>query len=180
MNFKYTDLPKDKNFIGFESGIMCLYPNINGTTYITNNPEKDFGCPDNDFYLKRYKVDPPPHYYDPRCRPWYKQQFNLTYSTFSDVYTYATGVLGITNCAPLWANMATGLSYRGAYCFDLYPTSDDQFFVQKYYMPEKGAHVDYLIFTEDEAFKNNDLENSAVTKYLQSLVFEETSHGRNF
>ena len=28
INFKFTDLKKDKNFIGFESGIWCLYPNF--------------------------------------------------------------------------------------------------------------------------------------------------------
>lgn len=31
MNFKYTDLAKIKNYIGFESGIICFYP-----------PNKDF------------------------------------------------------------------------------------------------------------------------------------------
>lgn len=62
----------------------------------------------------------------------------------------------------------------------MYPTSEDQFFVQKYYNPGEDAHVDYLIFTEDEAFKNNDFASSDVTKYMQNLVFSNTTNGRNF
>jgi hypothetical protein len=136
MNFKYTDLPKDKNFIGFESGIICFYPNINGTTYLKDDPDESFGCVGNEFYIETYGITNPPNYYDPRCRDWYKDQYNVTHATFSDIYQYADGYLGITNCAPLWANIDDKLSYHGAYCMDLFPTSDDQFFVQKYYKPE--------------------------------------------
>lgn len=191
MNFKYTDLPKEKNFIGFESGIICLYPNQNGSTYIqAKNPVEPFhyGCVDNEFYATNYGVTPPPSYYDPRCRGWYSDQYNQTYSTFSDVYTYANGDLGITNCVPLWANnnknSVTQLEYRGAYCLDLYPTSQDQFFVQKYYNPGEGAHVDYIIFTEDEDFQNYDFgtsdEPKNVRKYMQELVFSNSTVGKNF
>ena len=96
-------------------------------------------------------------------------------------------MLGITNCAPLWANVptsggdSTNLEYRGAYCIDMFPTSEDEFFVQKYYKPEEGAHVDYLIFTEDEAFENNDFSiknGSNVRGYMQELVFANTTSGR--
>lgn len=29
MNFKYTDLAKFQNYLGFESGVFCNYPNYN-------------------------------------------------------------------------------------------------------------------------------------------------------
>jgi len=30
MNFTYTDLSKVQNYIGFESGVFCVYPNYDG------------------------------------------------------------------------------------------------------------------------------------------------------
>jgi hypothetical protein len=29
MNYDFSDLAKEKNFIGFESGVVCFYPNYN-------------------------------------------------------------------------------------------------------------------------------------------------------
>jgi len=29
MNYDFSDLAKEKNYIGFESGIVCFYPNYN-------------------------------------------------------------------------------------------------------------------------------------------------------
>jgi hypothetical protein len=31
MNYDFSDLAKEKNFIGFESGVVCFYPNYNDT-----------------------------------------------------------------------------------------------------------------------------------------------------
>lgn len=39
----------------------------------------------------------------------------------TDIYKYANGQLGITDCTPLWTN---NHEFKGAYCFDLYPTSE--------------------------------------------------------
>jgi len=44
MNFKFTDLKKDKNYIGFESGIICFYPNYKNADFLTR---KDRGCKGN-------------------------------------------------------------------------------------------------------------------------------------
>lgn len=56
----------------------------------------------------------------------------------TDIYTYASGKLGLTNCVPLWGrkNNQVEKIYKGAYCLDLYPTSDDDKFVSKYYQPD--------------------------------------------
>lgn len=52
---------------------------------------------------------------------------------------------------------------------DLYPTSDNDDFVSKYYQPDQGEKVgmvDYLIFTEDEAYIEGDLNESEVFEYI--------------
>ena len=72
MTFKYTDPKKDSNYIGFESGIFCIYYN---TVDITNemfqkNPEF---CLNYDNIMDDYGSMKPEHY-DPRCRDWYKDQ----------------------------------------------------------------------------------------------------------
>jgi hypothetical protein len=78
-----------------------------------------------------------PTWYDPRCRGWYEDVHESKYQTLTDIYTYASGKLGLTNCVPLFVNdvvnEATENIYKGAYCLDLYPTSDNDKFVSKYY-----------------------------------------------
>lgn len=73
----------------------------------------------------------------------------------TDIYLYANGELGITECVPLWTS---DHSFKGSYCYDLYPTSksEDQDFISKYYQNSSGV-VDYIIFTGDEFFEENDL-----------------------
>jgi hypothetical protein len=76
MNYKYTDLAKDKNYIGFESGIYCSYPNDLSDTFILNDASRQFDCQDNEWYKSKYlKGEDAPNYYDPRCRNWYKDQY---------------------------------------------------------------------------------------------------------
>ncbi len=87
-------MAKDKNYIGFESGIFCVYPNYKNQNFLLKDPAKPFGCPGNQFYIDTYlngDASKAPYHFDPRCRPWYKNQYNLSYSTFSDIYTYAGG-----------------------------------------------------------------------------------------
>ena len=79
MNFKYTDLSKVKNYIGFESGIICFYPpalefNIGGQEF----KDKAYTPEINEFFAKHYPEEAklygggcPPNY-DPRCRTWYQ------------------------------------------------------------------------------------------------------------
>ena len=46
MSFKYTDLAKFQNYIGFESGVWCVYPNYNGLDLLLEQEEAEsiFGC----------------------------------------------------------------------------------------------------------------------------------------
>ena len=37
MDYKFTDLPKTKNYLGFESGVFCSYPNNIDTGLLSNN-----------------------------------------------------------------------------------------------------------------------------------------------
>ena len=206
MDFKYVDLAKDKNLLAFESGIVCVYPNFytDAWTRESDDPDEQFGCrdgPHKDWYAERYldKDEEAPKYYDPRCRPWYYDQATTpSYSTFSDVYVFASGALGITNCVPLWARTPGAMEeepeYRGAYCLDQYPTgrknspanetasasvgppdasatASGAAFVNKYYREDAGV-VDYLIFNADAGFDaGGDVTQSNVTGYVEALVF---------
>ena len=72
MDYKFTDLPKATNYLGFESGVSCFYPNYIDSVFLRNN----FTCVEQKFFKARgyqhtSKGDTPT-YYDPRCRPWYK------------------------------------------------------------------------------------------------------------
>ena len=151
INFKFTDLAKDKNFIGFESGIWCLYPNFMNDKLLmeSDDPTEQFNCLDNEFYKEKYLTggEEPPKYYDPRCRVWYSDQYEKKHSIYSDVYEYANGRLGVTNCVPLWSYNEN--TYYGAYCLDQYPTSENSDFVSHYYKDKHGGHVDYLVFNPD-------------------------------
>ena len=66
--FKYTDLAKHQNYIGFESGIVCFYPIYSDMAIIDMNPEY---CEDFTDFEEIYN-EVKPKYYDPRCRSWYK------------------------------------------------------------------------------------------------------------
>ena len=120
MDFKYTDLSKVKNFIGFESGVICFFPpydslNIkSGDDYKISVSERA-----QKLHKERYGGECPKHY-DPRCRNWYVDQYGKDHSTFTDVYTFSNGDLGISNCVPLWGtpNKNGERKYHGAYCFD--------------------------------------------------------------
>ena len=112
MGFTYTDLSKEKNLLGFESGIVCLYPNYMTDAWIkeSNQATEYSGCKGNQWYIDNYHdgdAAAAPGYYDPRCRAWYQMQHGKAHSTWSDVYRYANGRLGITNCVPLWASEPT-------------------------------------------------------------------------
>lgn len=50
MKYKFTDLSKYKNYIGFESGIYCEYPADPELSIIE---EKDFNCANNTWYIDR-------------------------------------------------------------------------------------------------------------------------------
>ena len=76
MNFQYTDLPKDKNFIGFESGVFCMYPNPNSTSIGQDLERTD--CADSEFYNENYGPEVPT-WYDPRCRGWYEDVYEKQY-----------------------------------------------------------------------------------------------------
>ena len=149
MNFKYTDLAKFMNYIGFESGVFCSYPNYINKGII----KQDFGCANPDFFNKEfggYVEGQTIKSYDPRCRSWYKDQHKKWHSIFTDVYIFAAGRPGITNCVPLWSNNGGEEKYYGAYCLDQFPTAEDSKFVRKYYSTEDGKIVNYLIFNKNE------------------------------
>lgn len=73
-----------------------------------------------------------PNHYDPRCRAWYEEQHMSDFPVFTEIYRFAqNNKLGITNCVPVWDLFHS--SYHGAYCMDMYPTSDDKSFMDRYY-----------------------------------------------
>ena len=96
--------------------MICLFPNVNDDSYLrtSDSTENKFGCYDNEWYYSTYakgKDGQPdkkiPNHYDPRCRTWYRDQYQRIHSTFTNVYTYANGKLGITNCVPLLTELST-------------------------------------------------------------------------
>ena len=56
-NFPYTDLYKDKTFVGFESGIMCQYPYYYNIICNTTTDKKTSynSCTDNQWYADTYR-----------------------------------------------------------------------------------------------------------------------------
>lgn len=173
MKFKFTDLKKTENYMGFESGIYCTYPNPK-EDYLTSY---DINSCDNDFYKETYKPATVPTYFDPRCRPWYQDVYKKKTTYIQKPYRFVTGEQGITSCVPLWVN--EGKDFRGTYCFDMKPTSRDNQFLQKYYnISEK--HVDYLIFDEDQAFKDGNFKESSFFKLCEELIFTKTSDGQDY
>jgi hypothetical protein len=95
-------------------------------------------------------------------------QYKKPTSTFSNVYNYANGRLGVTNCVPLWSSDNT--KYYGAYCLDQYPTSDTNDFVSHYFKTNDQSNVNYLIFNEDEEFKQGNF--TRVKSWIENLVFK--------
>jgi hypothetical protein len=121
--------------------------------------------------VKTFSPLPAPDHYDPRCRPWYELQYGKTYSTFTDVYLFAAGKPGITNCVPLWSSDDRS-TYYGTYCLDQFPTADDSKFVRKYYTTEDGNIVSYLIFNSDDIkFNGSSLYNTQLFNWTRDLVF---------
>lgn len=178
MAFSFTDLAKVQNFIGFESGIFCLYPNYEGTVLIYPAKEET-RCVEREFFETNYPNDPIPVHYDPRCRSWYKAQWKSKYSYFSDVYRfYETGLLGITNCIPLWSR--DGQKFYGSYCLDMNPSSDNTQFIKQYYKSSQDAVINYLIFDEDEEFKRGNVMGSKVFEVLESFTFNDDSKNETF
>lgn len=68
MNYKFSDLEKYMNYLGFESGVFCTYPAILTSVYLNSN----YPCTESSFFTERGYIGSPPMHYDPRCRPWYK------------------------------------------------------------------------------------------------------------
>lgn len=62
--------------------------------------------------------------------------------------------------------------YHGSYCMDMYPTSDDQTFMDEYYQNEKLGPIDYLIFTQDQNFTEKRYMQSEFKSYLSEFIFE--------
>jgi hypothetical protein len=71
MNYKFSDLEKYMNYLGFESGVVCFYPAILNPQFLSD----DYGCKEAEFFASQGYEPSPSTHYDPRCRPWYKMQF---------------------------------------------------------------------------------------------------------
>lgn len=147
LKFKFVDLVKDSNFVGFESGVVCFFPSKADYSFVNDR----HGCDREDFFKRHWPTEPVPKRYDPRCRPWYALQYeNRETAVITDIYKYSTGLLGITTCLPLIMEKNV---YRGAYCIDIIPTSQNSEFLQNYYnsgMALAGGkqlkRVDYILF----------------------------------
>jgi hypothetical protein len=152
MNFKYTDLNKVKNFIAFDSGVICFYPapeptfNVDSGADFTRKIRYSDSAEAN--HLKNYGT-PCPEYYDPRCRDWYVQQERKDYEHMTGLYRYSSGSMGLSACTPLWnSTHPTNNKYHGAYCMDIYTISEGGEFIEMYYKPKKGKIFDYLTLSE--------------------------------
>jgi len=178
LNHEYTDLQKIKNFIGFESGVICFYPNF----YPDWSTPKGYGCEGNSFFIKTYMdnsteghelsyyFDKDKGHYDPRCRGWYENQYRKNHTTLNNVYRFSFGHLGTTTCAPLWGRQ----KFYGAYCMDFYPNSIDSARLIDYFYEKNASdnvHTNYLLFTPDEEFLDEDYMGSQFKMYLQDMLF---------
>lgn len=109
MEYKFTDLSKYENYIGFESGIFCKYPSNPSPSFLE---ERDWNCENNTWYIENYVSvgsGGVPKHYDPRCRGWYKQVYKSDFPIFTDIYRFAqNNRLGITNCVPIWDMIYSG------------------------------------------------------------------------
>lgn len=183
MDYKFTDLEKTENYIGFESGIFCTYPNPSRTGYANNSRTY---CEEEDIYefikdKNYFDLDKLPTHYDPRCRPWYKAAHKKNTTVISDPYQFTNGILGMTTCIPLWrepnsAEKGKGVKdkqFHGSFCYDVKPTSGNDEFLKKYYSIDR-YHIDYLIFHEDEKFEEKQYLNSSFGKLSKELVFNKT------
>ena len=54
MNYKFSDLAKVKNYIGFESGVICFYPNYYSSSLLKEDPDQ---CTNKTFFQKNYMSD---------------------------------------------------------------------------------------------------------------------------
>ena len=74
LNFKYTDLNKVKNFLAFDSGVICFYPAPEPTFNIKSGDDFDiqYSAMAESNFFKNYGEKCPRHY-DARCRDWYVQ-----------------------------------------------------------------------------------------------------------
>ena len=92
MKFKYTDLDKFQNYIGFESGVWCVYPNYQsiGVAVKGQEAEEKYQCNSNEWFRNTYLGGDPdlmaPQHYDPRCRGWYQDQYRKKHTIFTDIY----------------------------------------------------------------------------------------------
>ena len=110
LDFQYTDLNKVKNFIAFESGVMCFFPAPEMTFPLSVDIRNgDGGFDDVEYNAKRiqeykdmytdkerqFKLEnygsPCPRQYDPRCRGWYMKQHQKDHQTLTDLYKFASG-----------------------------------------------------------------------------------------
>lgn len=51
MKYKFTDLSKYENYIGFESGVFCKYPSNPSPSFLE---ERDWNCNNNTWYIEKY------------------------------------------------------------------------------------------------------------------------------
>ena len=172
MNYKFTDLNKAASLLGFESGVYCIHPSTLDKSFGANT-EGDFPCLEPEFYKSNYGRECPSHY-DPRTRPWYKgQKVNRYTTSFTSIYKYSSGELGITACVPLQEERTDG-KYYGAYCMDQYPTAANSDFLSSYYRAAKDGNAHYLMFTDKaDYFANGNYTD--VKASLDDLIFKSMS-----
>lgn len=54
MNYKFSDYPKLKNYIGFDSGVICFYPNYNSLDLLEENNDR---CTNKDFFKQNFFLE---------------------------------------------------------------------------------------------------------------------------
>ena len=101
LNAGYAKIQDEGSFIGMaNSAILCTHPVNYNAYYNSSMTNNDYLCEEEDL-----PINPPDwdsKWYSPVCRSWFKdQRDNPSHGTLSDLYTFAEGELGLTQCAPI-------------------------------------------------------------------------------
>jgi hypothetical protein len=89
----------------------------------------------------------------------------------TDLYPFAgEDTLGITSCAPvIQETYSETTKFRGAVCLDIAPMGN----LNQYFSFPENKNAHYLIYNPDEAFNEQDVDNSDFFNTTKDLILKE-------
>ena len=133
-----------------DSGVLCTHP-VNYNSYYTGPTSiADYTCEEAELPISPPEWDS--KWYSPVCRDWFKdQKANPTHGTLSDVYMFAQGDLGITQCSPIVKqdSEASEADFFGALCLDLNAVEMNEVFSKV----DEEAKSQLILFNPDEVYE---------------------------